>query len=573
MKKIILSIMFLFLLNLNLYAKEKIEPSFDCKKASTKVEKLICSDAELAQEDKELNELYNKYMEFISKNLPDYKDIVIKAQRNWMKERNNYASSVLDLKQFYVELRLKLNEAFHPGLSPAKASQFDDRDVEYYYKYLPISYYFKSGYVKDAKNPIYILYNNDEICQNISSLEILDFNKFKSKATVYTEYYREQENGTINKTILWDAENLYAAQYNNGYFGLEDGSYPFPLKYFKKGEGGYYEPYIKMRSYGHKYKAIPEYKSLPKEEVWDNIVFMQQKEPLDDMGRRGVVYTFSLPVEYENNIYTQELTIHNNIEYRGIDFDKKPPVYDKSVVVKVESPLVRIFSYNNDGSKKLACVYTENKDILNEKYKSFFRKYSDFEAARLIAYHLSKPVTFLDYFVSESNDESPYIKQTLKETMFTEEEAAEEVKRQIDKYLAWEKGKKFNPDDCQLDYSLKCYAYYEAGENGSKEFRITKDITKFKSYNELYQASKHNGIYYEYEVPETFPAQTTMYKNHIFVYYKDMVGVGVFDDDSNFRAHDDTVYALVDFELYRKTSDGFIEHIDDGADYWFSWRY
>lgn len=79
MKKVFLASLFLLSLTINSYAKEKIEPSFDCKKASTKVEKMICSDAELAKSDKELNELYNKYMEFVSKNLPDYKDIVIKA--------------------------------------------------------------------------------------------------------------------------------------------------------------------------------------------------------------------------------------------------------------------------------------------------------------------------------------------------------------------------------------------------------------------------------------------------------------------------------------------------------------
>ena len=99
MKKVFLASLFLLSLSINSYGEEKIEPSFDCKKASTKVEKMICSDAELAQEDKELNELYNKYMEFVSKNLPDYKDIVIKAQRNWMRERNK---SVIKLRIFRI---------------------------------------------------------------------------------------------------------------------------------------------------------------------------------------------------------------------------------------------------------------------------------------------------------------------------------------------------------------------------------------------------------------------------------------------------------------------------------------
>lgn len=391
MKKVFLASLFLLSLSINSYGEEKIEPSFDCKKASTKVEKMICSDAELAQEDKELNELYNKYMEFVSKNLPDYKDIVIKAQRNWMRERNNYTSSILELKQFYVMLRLKLNEAFNPGFYPAEASSYDDNDVAYYWKYLPISYYFRNGYVKDEKNQVYILYNNDEICQNLSSLKIIDFKEFKSKAVLAKEYYVEEQNGFMSKRTPWDADYLYIAQYNNGYFGFEDGGIPLPLMHLKKNEEVYYVPFIKRKNYGH------EYKSLPKEMVWDNIVLMQQDDPLNDMGNRNVVYTFDLPVIYKNNIYAQELTIHNGIQYRGIDFSKNPPVYNKSVVIKVESPLVRIFSYNNDGSKKLACVYTENKDSLNKQYKSFFIKYSDYEAAMHIAIYLDKPIKFSDY--------------------------------------------------------------------------------------------------------------------------------------------------------------------------------
>ena len=190
MNKLILSVVFLLCFSLISYAEEKIEPSFDCKKAGTKVEKMICSDAELAKSDKELNELYNKYMELISKNLPDYKDIIIKAQRNWMKERNKI-TDIQNLKVFYNRIVYDFEQAFEPVFVPPFSSDYNEEDVAYYWKYKPISFYFKNDLVKDTKNPIYVLYNDDEICQNISSVKLLDFKDFKARAEVLEDFYVE----------------------------------------------------------------------------------------------------------------------------------------------------------------------------------------------------------------------------------------------------------------------------------------------------------------------------------------------------------------------------------------------
>ena len=40
----------------------KTVPSFDCNKATTEVEKLICSDDELAKLDVEMNKSYHAFM-------------------------------------------------------------------------------------------------------------------------------------------------------------------------------------------------------------------------------------------------------------------------------------------------------------------------------------------------------------------------------------------------------------------------------------------------------------------------------------------------------------------------------
>jgi uncharacterized protein YecT (DUF1311 family) len=59
--------------------------SFDCKKAKTDIEKLICSNEELSKLDEELNEAYKELLSKINKN---DKEIIKQQQRDWIKNRN-----------------------------------------------------------------------------------------------------------------------------------------------------------------------------------------------------------------------------------------------------------------------------------------------------------------------------------------------------------------------------------------------------------------------------------------------------------------------------------------------------
>jgi uncharacterized protein len=62
------------------------DPSFDCAKASSETEKLICKDAELAELDQELASLY----QVLLKNLPASEQKRLKAeQRGWVKGRDD----------------------------------------------------------------------------------------------------------------------------------------------------------------------------------------------------------------------------------------------------------------------------------------------------------------------------------------------------------------------------------------------------------------------------------------------------------------------------------------------------
>ena len=61
-------------------------PSFNCAKASSTVEKLICNDAELADLDRSLASLYD----VVLKNTPAGEQKMLKAeQRGWVKGRDD----------------------------------------------------------------------------------------------------------------------------------------------------------------------------------------------------------------------------------------------------------------------------------------------------------------------------------------------------------------------------------------------------------------------------------------------------------------------------------------------------
>lgn len=70
----------------NVYAAEEIKPSFDCAKAKTRVEKLICSDVKLAKLDREMS---SEYRTLVSDKTLDgeLKEILKNNQKKWLDSR------------------------------------------------------------------------------------------------------------------------------------------------------------------------------------------------------------------------------------------------------------------------------------------------------------------------------------------------------------------------------------------------------------------------------------------------------------------------------------------------------
>ncbi|MDR2080500.1 MAG: lysozyme inhibitor LprI family protein [Campylobacteraceae bacterium] len=94
----------LFLL-LTLTATLLFSASFDCKKATTDIEKLICSDEELSKLDDELGKAYKELLDKVNKN---DKEIIRQQQRDWIRDRRH--EDIIDVKYAYhhriVDIRL-----------------------------------------------------------------------------------------------------------------------------------------------------------------------------------------------------------------------------------------------------------------------------------------------------------------------------------------------------------------------------------------------------------------------------------------------------------------------------------
>ena len=106
MKKFI--VISILLITSNLYSSEKIQPSFDCSKAKTRVEKLVCSDEDISRVDRDMQKAYNLMMgkydipymnEEAKEEIKPYLEKLKQSQIKWVKERDA-CSSKKDKKEF-----------------------------------------------------------------------------------------------------------------------------------------------------------------------------------------------------------------------------------------------------------------------------------------------------------------------------------------------------------------------------------------------------------------------------------------------------------------------------------------
>ena len=106
MKKFI--VISILLITSNLYSSEKIQPSFDCSKAKTRVEKLVCSDEVLSILDRDMQKAYDLMMgkydlaymnEEAKEEIKPYLEKLKQSQIDWVKDRDA-CSSKKNKKEF-----------------------------------------------------------------------------------------------------------------------------------------------------------------------------------------------------------------------------------------------------------------------------------------------------------------------------------------------------------------------------------------------------------------------------------------------------------------------------------------
>lgn len=108
MKNLKLIFISTLLITSNLYSSEKIQPSFDCSKAKTRVEKLICSDEDISRVDRDMQKAYDLMMgkydlaymnEEAKEEIKPYLEKLKQSQIDWVKVRDA-CSSKKDKKEF-----------------------------------------------------------------------------------------------------------------------------------------------------------------------------------------------------------------------------------------------------------------------------------------------------------------------------------------------------------------------------------------------------------------------------------------------------------------------------------------
>ena len=100
-------------------AGAKVQPSFDCAKATTEVEKLICSDDELAKLDVEMNKWYRKARLWRATYSKRSNIELQNSQNGWLQRRNNFEClpKETDKKKCLTSL---YNEAIQPNYTLTK---------------------------------------------------------------------------------------------------------------------------------------------------------------------------------------------------------------------------------------------------------------------------------------------------------------------------------------------------------------------------------------------------------------------------------------------------------------------
>lgn len=229
-KHLLVPVFSLMMFSNELLAKEN--PSFDCTKATTEVEKLICSDEELEKLDVEMNKSYHAFMKTLDKEY--YRNKLKKRQREWLKNITKApcfsgTDKINCLKNIYVFRTQQLT-----NWTERKNWDFFIND-----------HFFERDYSAVTNNgeKIYVGYINSVPRLEGAITEVYYYPRISNKIVFYNDYQEKgrkinifQEDNDIQ--ILFSNKNY---KNFNEFYDPEHNSpvrkvYPLPYKYPDKSE-------------------------------------------------------------------------------------------------------------------------------------------------------------------------------------------------------------------------------------------------------------------------------------------------------------------------------------------------
>jgi len=191
----------MFCLSLLMLAQVASAAGFDCTKASTKVEKLICADSDLSILDSALSGYYWLAL-LTNKKLKS-------TQKDWLKERNKCLDKAC-LQNSYSERIITLKKSIKAGIEEMKLAENKKNISKVDHPYLPFEGFWCSSPCYYAGKSMYAVPCKLDIHNNVFKASFANGDIYDYKYSI-TEHSKESvtlllEGGGTNSWYTWNPE-------------------------------------------------------------------------------------------------------------------------------------------------------------------------------------------------------------------------------------------------------------------------------------------------------------------------------------------------------------------------------
>ena len=200
MKNLKLIFISILLISSYLYSNDRIQPSFDCSKAKTRVEKLVCSDEDISRVDRDMQKAYDLMMgkydlaymnEEAKEEIKPYLEKLKQSQIDWVKYRDKRCNAEKDKEEFR---RCVLNEYYDriqsvvPSYNRRTGFFINDKNStnDLCYNYFTQKFWMDSPKPVNKDNPPY---GEDKEFYEKFLIDALDEDVAKRELNTTTNYY------------------------------------------------------------------------------------------------------------------------------------------------------------------------------------------------------------------------------------------------------------------------------------------------------------------------------------------------------------------------------------------------